>query len=64
MLFTPFFRASNVQRNFAGGLGLGLHIAQEIVRRHGGAIRVDSHDGEGGGTVFTVELPLGVESVA
>jgi signal transduction histidine kinase len=62
MLFTPFFRGSNVQRNFAGGLGLGLHISQEIVRRHGGEIRVDSSEGEGGGTVFTVELPLGMES--
>jgi signal transduction histidine kinase len=56
MLFTPFFRGPSAQRNHAGGLGLGLHIAQEIVRRHGGSIRVDS--GENQGTTFTVELPL------
>jgi signal transduction histidine kinase len=56
MLFTPFFRGANAQRNYAGGMGLGLHIAQEIVRRHGGEIRVESR--EGAGTTFTVELPL------
>jgi signal transduction histidine kinase len=56
MLFTQFFRGANAQRSHAGGLGLGLHIAQEIVRRHGGTIRVDS--AENAGTTFTVELPL------
>jgi signal transduction histidine kinase len=56
MLFTPFFRGANAQRSHAGGLGLGLHIANEIVRRHGGSIRVDSL--ENGGTTFTVELPI------
>jgi two-component system CheB/CheR fusion protein len=38
------------------GLGLGLHIAREIVRAHKGTINVTSPDG--GGTVFTVRLPL------
>ena len=56
MLFTPFFRGANAQRSHSGGLGLGLHIAQEIVRRHGGSIRVESR--ENSGTIFTVELPL------
>jgi two-component system phosphate regulon sensor histidine kinase PhoR len=56
LLFTPFFRAANAQRIQSGGLGLGLHIAHEIVRRHGGAIRVESR--ENAGTTFTVELPL------
>jgi len=56
MVFTPFFRGTNAQRSHAGGLGLGLHIAQEIVHRHGGSIRVES--GENDGTTFTVELPL------
>jgi signal transduction histidine kinase len=60
-LFAPFFRGARAHARHAGGLGLGLHIAQEIVRRHGGRIHVEAHDGdgEGGGTTFTVELPLG-----
>ena len=56
MLFTPFFRATNAQGRNSGGIGLGLHIAQEIVRRHGGSIRVEGNTD--GGTTFTVDLPL------
>src|SRR5262249_54276717 len=55
-LSRPFFRAENAQRRRAGGLGLGLHIAREIVRRHGGSIRVESR--ENAGTTFTIDLPL------
>ncbi|MDB4965401.1 MAG: Sensor protein [Myxococcales bacterium] len=61
-LFTPFFRGSNAQRANAGGLGLGLHIAREIVHRHGGTIEVASR--ENGGTTFTVLLPLGAAQVS
>lgn len=38
-----------------GGLGLGLHIAREIVRVHGGEITVRSEEGKG--TTFSVFLP-------
>jgi PAS domain S-box-containing protein len=38
------------------GMGLGLYISREIVERHGGTIAVDSP--RGGGTRFTVTLPL------
>jgi two-component system NtrC family sensor kinase len=38
-----------------GGTGLGLSISYNIVRRHGGEIRVVSHRGEG--SRFIVELP-------
>jgi nitrogen-specific signal transduction histidine kinase/GAF domain-containing protein len=58
-LFTPFFRASNAPAKSKGGLGLGLHIAHEIVRRHGGTLTVRSALGEG--TTFTVVLPLRLE---
>ncbi|MFM0597869.1 MULTISPECIES: hybrid sensor histidine kinase/response regulator [Paraburkholderia] len=37
------------------GLGLGLHIVQEIARMHGGNVSVNSD--EAMGTVFTIELP-------
>jgi signal transduction histidine kinase/GAF domain-containing protein len=55
-LFTPFFRASNAAAQSKGGLGLGLHIASEIVRRHGGRLTVRSQLGEG--STFVVELPV------
>ncbi len=54
-LFTPFFRAENARKTHGGGLGLGLYITHEIVRRHGGNIRVMSEVGLG--TTFVVELP-------
>jgi len=38
------------------GLGLGLPLAHEIVRGHGGEIRVLSHPGEG--TTFEILLPV------
>ncbi|MFL9910167.1 hybrid sensor histidine kinase/response regulator [Paraburkholderia sp. RL17-337-BIB-A] len=37
------------------GLGLGLHIVQEIARMHGGSVSVNSD--EAAGTVFVIELP-------
>lgn len=39
-----------------GGTGLGLAITYNIVRRHGGEIRVENHS-EGPGCTFTVDLP-------
>jgi PAS domain S-box-containing protein len=39
------------------GTGLGLSISQNIVKLHGGSIKVDCPPE--GGTVFTIELPLG-----
>jgi signal transduction histidine kinase len=51
-LFTPFFRAGNKKTT---GTGLGLVITREIVRQHGGDIRVESEVGRG--TTFTVVLP-------
>lgn len=53
-LFTPFYRGAGGVRH-KGGLGLGLYITREIVRRHGGTMRVASTPGEG--STFTVELP-------
>jgi two-component system, NtrC family, sensor kinase len=35
---------------------LGLYITHDIVKRHGGALRVTSEPGRG--TTFTIELPV------
>ncbi len=51
-IFQPFF-SSKLK---TGGTGLGLAITYNIVRRHGGDIRVISHPGEG--CRFVVELPV------
>jgi signal transduction histidine kinase len=53
-LFQPFSRAS-VRPN-QQGLGLGLYIASEIARAHGGALVVTSDAEE---TRFTFTMPLG-----
>jgi signal transduction histidine kinase len=54
-LFTAFYRGS-AATNHKGGLGLGLFITREIVRRHGGTVGVSSTPTKG--ATFTVELPL------
>jgi signal transduction histidine kinase len=51
-IFERFHRASNARG--IPGSGIGLHMVRQIVRMHGGAIRVDSRPGAG--TCFTVRL--------
>ena len=52
-IFEPFFTTKKDV-----GTGLGLWVAQEIVTKHGGALRVRSRTDDGrSGTVFTVFLP-------
>ena len=54
-LFNPFKRSSlNNPRNRTG-MGLGLYIAQQIVREHRGEIRYRHEDGR---VIFEVRLPL------
>jgi PAS domain S-box-containing protein len=50
-LFQPFFTTKK-----SGGMGLGLAISRDIVRRYGGEIGLAPR--EGGGTVAWVTLPL------
>ena len=54
MLFQPFFRGA-LSRN-QQGLGLGLYIASEIARAHGGQLGVTSTADE---TRFTLRMPTG-----
>jgi PAS domain S-box-containing protein len=55
-IFEPFFQARNTIRQSHAGLGLGLHIAAEIVQKHGGSITVESTKGEGSTFSFTIPL--------
>ncbi|MGN7205344.1 ATP-binding protein [Pedobacter sp. SAFR-022] len=54
-LFDRFYRA-DISSGQYSGLGLGLYIASEIVRRHKGQIGVDSSPGKG--STFWFTLPL------
>ena len=51
-IWDPFFTTKSVGQ----GLGLGLAVTFNIVKRHGGEIQVESMQGEG--SVFTVSLPV------
>ena len=55
MIFERFYRMDEARSSDAGGAGLGLAIAKEIVTLHHGTITAESHENA---TVFTVSLPL------
>lgn len=52
-LFEPFVRGATASTR--PGSGLGLHICQTIVRRHGGRIWVETR--RGGGSTFVFQIP-------
>ena len=56
MLFTRFGRLVTPETSHIRGTGLGLYLARETARLHGGDIHVSST--LGGGSTFTVVLPL------
>ncbi|KAA1015985.1 sensor histidine kinase [Paraburkholderia panacisoli] len=53
-IFDPFQRGPNHLDRADGNLGLGLYIAREIAKAHGGEIEARSDETQ---TVFTVRLP-------
>ncbi len=55
-IFDKFYRADNSDTRKIGGTGLGLAICRMIVLDHGGAISVQSTEGEG--STFIIQLPL------
>jgi signal transduction histidine kinase len=55
-LFAKFSRIHNELSVQAGGSGIGLYLAGEIIRLHGGSISVSSKINKG--TTFTITLPL------
>jgi len=54
-LFTKFYRAKNAVKAITEGIGLGLYIAKNIVKAHGGEIWVDSELNRG--STFYITLP-------
>ncbi len=56
-VFEPFTQADSSLERSAGGLGLGLALARQIVEAHGGRIEAASA-GRGQGSRFVVRLPL------
>ena len=55
-IWEPYVRLDRETERVAGGSGIGLSVARDLVRLHGGAAWVE--DGDGGGARFVAELPL------
>jgi signal transduction histidine kinase len=51
-IFQPFFTTKPTGQ----GTGLGLSLSYDIVKAHGGDIRVDTKEGEG--SEFVIVLPI------
>jgi PAS domain S-box-containing protein len=56
-LFDRFHRIENTRSRTHEGSGIGLALVQELVKLHGGSVRVESTIGEG--STFIVSVPLG-----
>jgi signal transduction histidine kinase len=56
-VFKRFHRIEGARARTHEGSGIGLALVQELVRLHGGEIRVASEPGQG--TTFTVSIPYG-----
>jgi len=56
MVFEKFFRSNDARVQAETGTGLGLSLAREVVRMHGGDISVESQLDKG--STFLVSIPL------
>ncbi len=54
-IFERFYRVDVARPRDPGGTGLGLAIVKHLIGLHAGSVRAANR--EGGGTVFTIELP-------
>lgn len=57
-VFQKFFRTDQARMSDVKGTGLGLALAREIARRHGGDVLLESELGRG--STFTVRIPGGI----
>jgi two-component system CheB/CheR fusion protein len=55
-VFDRFFRVSGDRENTYAGLGLGLYISAELIKRHNGTIGVESVVGKG--STFYFKIPI------
>ncbi|MEG0075889.1 MAG: ATP-binding protein [Eubacterium sp.] len=57
-IFNAFYRVEEdrARSNGEGGAGLGLYLVKQIVEKHNGTIRVDSHVGEGTNVIVTIPI--------
>ena len=55
-IFERFYRVDRGRSRETGGTGLGLAIVRHVAQNHGGAIEVESREGEG--STFTLILPM------
>ena len=55
-VFKPFFRLDSARNPRTGGAGLGLSIARDVARGHGGDIRMSA--GSLGGLRAELRLPV------
>jgi signal transduction histidine kinase len=58
LIFNRFYRADKSRARASGGSGIGLTIAQALVKAHGGRIWAESAGG-GKGSIFHFTLPTG-----
>jgi two-component system CheB/CheR fusion protein len=56
-IFEPFTQVESTRERAQGGLGIGLTLANRLVRLHGGSVEARSA-GEGMGSEFVVRLPV------
>ena len=53
----PFYRSDASRARDTGGTGLGLYLARQVARAHGGDLALQ--DVEGRGALFVVTIPAG-----
>jgi signal transduction histidine kinase len=62
-IFERFYQVSEPEARPFAGLGIGLHISSEIIKRHAGSLWVESTKGEGSTFRFILPLQSGNETL-